>query len=950
MSETGACRKPGSGGGLNNLRLWSRALSEAEIDEAAATSIYGGGDPDLALEFPFDSPSLTTQVSTEGDEWEGDLLNFGTWKENYVASIQSTDGYLQLDQPQSLEVPHTIEMWVRFPLPATENGERTLVSTSTGEGMGSPIVVSEEGELGSAGGSLGVGIFDGSGYSVNGLLGWHIIAAVQTNSGVSFWVDGLPKGMSTKYKPLKPLEYFGNVPSGGQQIGLVDNIQVWNNARRQSELEAAVFSDSDPALLGDSREGLVVLINFNDGTAGPSDGLSTVGGKLIGSAEVIPFAFGNGDGVEYGGADGGTQEEKEAALFPQFRSVSLTSDDAVDGTIHTDDIAIQDWVRVIWNWKKTLQLRVTAQPPEFQDLVYLDVDGELITGDAVSEIWVPAGKDVTVGTRFRSEDRCTTLNSIGGQTLRFAQINLDTIDDGSVDFGNGKVATRQKAFKALELPGSINFGFADTVYRAVLPLGEGLDLSSLANLNEQIVPDLCLGGAIDTPFDGPQLLAASPTQGAVGAPTEWDFINRRFFPVQTGVFNDLWPDIDPTKGGHSVTIFSGFPTESISTDGWYVEDDEGYRLDRDGSRIFESGNDPTTEVLLGAVSDAFPASPTGHYTYLAGVNTGADTDQTIPADLDGDQEDRWFFERASYLSGGSSVDDALKRFTANEEGRSVLVYRYRPSPNDVATGDPRREGVAVRIVDAIALEDNIEPGDELAKAKGNYKEVYLSSSIGQFISPASYGSNYSFGNDAGRSWDFWARADETVADPSKDRVIFEIDAQMTDMFLQFGLRGSTALVNPGGYFMTVKNRTTLEEDTTFGPLELIDVSVDGAWHHWAIVSDASATDKVKIFLDGNLVLASQNPFPDGAQTDLNVHSYGYSMKQTDLWFEGSIDNWRNWTIAIDAETIRSAMRNLSYFESDQPVFAAGFDTDPVGATIPKEDFGSAVGDPVVLKT
>ena len=676
-------------GGIDNIRVWKKVLTADDVADASATEAYGADTDGLEMEFSFDTPDIENQVSDEGNSWVGEMNDFGTWGKNFAAAFETTTAILEFSDPVDLVAPYTIEALVSFPLPETPGGLRTLFETIDGSGSGSPVVIDPQGELGSFGGFSGDG-FHGTGYRVSDLSGWHMVAVVSTSSGTDFYIDGIIVG-SNAFVAGQPLKYIGNSSFGGQPVGVVDEIRLWSGVRRQTALEANAITN----LFGNEL-GLVFLLNFVDGTGKDQSGNGN-DAVFMNGAGVVPFVTGGGEiaGVT---VPGGDESDRLAALFPEFSNQPRTSDDSVDGTIHTDDIPIQDWVRVIWNWDRTLQLNVTASPPENQNLVFLKVDGVPIPGKLAKNVWVPAGADVVVGTQYRSTDRCVTLHDIYGQTNGFQGVTMDTVSDGVTLKG---AATREYEFAALEEPGSLVFNFTDTVYRAVLPLGEGLDLSSPAALNDQIVPNLCDSAQIDVTSTAPQQTGSDGLlQGAVGDSTEWDFVGRKFYVVQPGIFTNLWPDIDPLDNGRSITVASGFPDSTVETT-WQIEDDQGFRLDTSGERIVGTANEPTTIAVLPSTSDEFPASPSGHYHYLAGANTGADTDQTVPTELDADPGDRWFFERASFLGESASVDNTLKRFTANAEGRSVLVYRYRPDPSQIATGNPRLEAVAVRIVDAI---------------------------------------------------------------------------------------------------------------------------------------------------------------------------------------------------------------------------------------------------------
>ncbi|MGI9244346.1 MAG: LamG-like jellyroll fold domain-containing protein, partial [Verrucomicrobiales bacterium] len=903
----------GFSGGMNNLRLWTEALGEDEITAAAATSVYGPGTSNLAMEFSFDSANLSTQISDDSNHFQGILHDFGTWDPNTALALTG-DGVIVLDPTVAMTQPYTLEALVSFPLPVSPGGYRTLFRTEATSGGGAPIVVDSGGELGALDES---GTFHGSEHSILELDGWHMVSAVGDGDSTTYYIDGVQVG-TVDFAPNQPLQYIGNDGGGSQAIGIIDEVRLWDRP-----LSASEIADKASVGLTGTELNLVGLWNFDDGTA--ADGTPNGhDGAFENGATIVPASLNPGP------------SEQLTALYPEFSSQVRSTSDALDGSVHTDDIAMQDWLRVIWTWHRTLRLNVTASPPDLQDLVFLEVDGELYHGDAAAEIWIPTGRDVVVGTQYRSSDRCFTLDLVSGQQNAFQVVTMDTVEDGSAASG---AATRESKFLALEEPGSLVFRFSDTVYHAVLPLGEGLDVSSLDALNAQIVPDLCVGGLLDVSKAPPQQTASVQFgQGASGDSTEWDFPNQRFYVVQPAVITNLWPDIDPLVSGRTIMIASGFPTSTIDTP-WWIEDDEGYRLDIDGNRIMSSGQPPTRMANLAPVSDEFPGSPVAHYNYLAGSNTDPDTDQTIPCDLDDDATDRWFFERASFFGNRASVDSNLKRFTANAEGQSVLVYRYREDPAQIATGNPDLEGVAVRVVNALPLADHTEAGEQLASQ--NHRELRLASDIGRYVGPTASGDNYGVGSNADRTWDFWAKVDPDPSDPSKKRVIFEIDSIGGGFLTQFGVRETSHATNPGGYYYTVQSGTNGSDLAP--PIEFGELTPDHGWHHWAIAVGGAGQS---FYLDGNLIYSTGNAFPVTLGSD-NIQSYGYSKKDSDYWMEGTIDNWRIWTTALDTDQVREAMRVRGGITNVDPVFAVSFDGTTDGNIIQK-DFGIANGDLEVL--
>ena len=332
-------------------------------------------------------------------------------------------------------------------------------------------------------------------------------------------------------------------------------------------------------------------------------------------------------------------------------------------------------------------------------------------------------------------------------------------------------------------------------------------------------------------------------------------------------------------------IASGFPDGDIDT-GWQIEDAEGYRLDSEGNRILDSGNPATTTAALGSVSDAFPGSPTAHYPALYRSGVGG----AIPVDLDSDSEDRWFFQRASFVHSGTTIDPNSNRLTANSSGRSVLIYSYPPDATQVATGNRGREALVVRVIETKEFEDHVSSSESLAIPSGTFRELHVTADGGQFA--ATSGDDdaaFGIGNDVSRSLEFWLRLDESPADPTSDRIAVEILDADNDRAVRFGVRSADHPANPGGLFYSVI-------DTAVGNavqnLDLTDIAVTAGWHHVVISCDSSDQ---RLYLDGNAIgaLGAPYPFPVSAG---NSQSYGYSRSAAGLWLDGSIDNLRIWNI------------------------------------------------------
>lgn len=905
------------GGGLNNLRFWRRALTVDEVLSSRRTAEFGPGENGLSVEFTFDNflAAGDTIVSTEGDRYLGVLRDFGPDGTRQVATFPNPTSVFDVPTSNTIDLgisvtpAYTLEALVSFPLPTTASGSRILFSAEWhNDGSDGYVLIDAVGRLGMT--SRKGALFYDSGYNVGGLTGWHRVSAVADLTSTTFYIDGIEVG-SSSFRINTKLQWIGN--SGNQNsdleapIGLIDDVRVWFLARTQVELN----SDSFATLAGDET-GLEAYWTFDD--------LSTT--------DVT------GNGHDLGLSDGAATTTlvapptlSNAINFPEF---IFQESDIVD-RVGTDSFALQDWLRVTWLWNEEFRLKLDVNSPRFAIMPFITAvapGNEEFEGSTTREIWLPRFSEVTVGTYYRTLDGCFTLTGINGATKLYNGLTVEGMMDGT---RNGR-ATRQVTFPILSEPGTMQFTFSDTVYHAVLPLGEGLDATTTDAVNAQVVPELCLAAELKPSADAVQVIARNASRlGGAGDPDAYDEINNILYTLWPGEFTYSWADAESNQPARTLLVASGFPGDTIDTS-WQIEDKQGYRLDSDGARIMDSGNDPTTLATLPVVDDGFPGSPGSHYDYLYTV----DTNKAIPVNLDEDDSDQWFWISQAFADN-SVASDTTHEFFSNAAGQSVLLYSHRPNPGEVATGDLSRETLAVRVVNSIPLDEHTEEGDGLSY--GTHRELHVTRSTGIYAaSSQGAGPAFGFGNNVTRSMDFWLKLDTDPSSPDSDRIVFEIDVADQSNVVQFGVRASSHSTNPGGYFYSVGNYTT--QDVAL-EIEFTGVSADGQWHHWAIATD---TGDQRFFLDGNLIHSAGEPYPF-PESQENTQFYGYSKVEGGLWLEGSLDNWRVWPQSMTTAEVRQAM--TSFDPTDSTLwFAVSFDTaiDPALPQIIHKDIGNAGGD------
>jgi hypothetical protein len=245
-----------------------------------------------------------------------------------------------------------------------------------------------------------------------------------------------------------------------------------------------------------------------------------------------------------------------------------------------------------------------------------------------------------------------------------------------------------------------------------------------------------------------------------GNALRWDTLGKALFPVHPGVYEMAWPDRNDEAKKYRVEVLTGYPGETV-TRTYSSENADGSRIlngqvtltacaTTDGStnatcattsalaagmRI--RGKNIATGSTIASVTNgtAFVLSTeaTGTSTgltltawrnyldsvTLAEVDPAAgfpaqadhahyhhlfDTDpaKQAPTKLDLSATDEWKFQELTFadMSTGANANKTAAGvpFTATGAGRSVLLYSYRPNPDEIADGTLSQEKLAVRVV------------------------------------------------------------------------------------------------------------------------------------------------------------------------------------------------------------------------------------------------------------
>ena len=509
----------------------------------------------------------------------------------------------------------------------------------------------------------------------------------------------------------------------------------------------------------------------------------------------------------------------------------------------TEPVTITDWLRVQWEWEGQVRYRFSAEGEaslgnsSFTGQSFVRIyqgDGSTIESTnfglgSINDVWVDIGRKVEVGAFYRTADRCFTLGnfpSTPGGNLAAIGNDISKLQDISLDDNEGdERVARVWTVNAASLPTEVNFVYASTIFRAEVPLGSSFDP---ANANAALVPNLC-GDTAELDDAGPDFNAGFntfnyPDENLVGNPVRWDPVSKKLFPVHPGSFQIEWADENEPDKVYKIEIVSGYP-DDLALLSSSREDEDGMRqtttdesaypiLDSTGVQLTD-GTDPlyyVREIDLASVSSDFPAEPDAHYRHLFDVRPERDP----ITKLDISATDEWAFQEITFSDSDvdAVADVNTSAFTVSGAGRSVLLYSYRPNPDEIADGNLSEEALAVRVVRSA----EVNPGDPYVNVLGlkSFKliggeETDLDSAVGVVSTGTSSTLDLSGGiADSKGSFviDFWLNASElgreeddslTIFSMGDDKLTVKIDAVSSTVTADyFGMNLSQPLVRGGG--------------------------------------------------------------------------------------------------------------------------------------------------------
>ena len=641
-----------------------------------------------------------------------------------------------------------------------------------------------------------------------------------------FMVDAQVVGTAAAVQ-TNSLVYIGNDPAGSQQAGRIDEASiirgnVGDNDILWQSLVASPRANPPPAWTQCQGYWNFDYTTGRDWSASNNNGTFQGGPAKTDCFFVIPDDIFERDPVtgtpEVDALDAARMEtlyagvptaaQRAAAILPTF-NYRLNTGLGTQDYFQTGDLETDDWLRLTWDIVKQYRLKIQSTPSDAStlgvnvtDLPFLIDDGKNRgMEDLQAGIWVDHGSDVVIGALYRDANRCATLNQVTLADRLFQGIGLESTD--SIPLADGSAGggpSRQVALSRIDDYGQIVFNYVATEFRAEIPVGGFLDASSLSALNAQLVPNLCTvplpGGMVDIvkgPEGGAQYDQSSNHGGNV--PSEesfvWDPALQRVHPLAPGIIRLEWNDGSPLSKTYKITILAGFPTDEELFE-WDRE-----QADNEGFRELDANTNFVRSLTFAPVSDAYPASPTGHYRHQTETVAG----RRAPVDLDPNPVDRWNFVRLG-LSTASALTDG-SRFTAGKEGKTVALFSYRPDASEVADGTVSREGYAVRIVESAPGPST--PADLGTLSSNLQQSARFDGGANQHLRISAGGSveAVSFTDDSETTLEFWARLSNPASNsvPTADRIVYEQSGINT--LLQVGFRGPEYPAHPDTFFFEV---------------------------------------------------------------------------------------------------------------------------------------------------
>ncbi|WOO41007.1 LamG domain-containing protein [Rubellicoccus peritrichatus] len=755
---------------------------------------------------------------------------------------------------------------------------------------------------------------------------------------------------------------LGNLIGLGSNVfnGQLDNFRIWEVALAEDQLEVA--SQTTNYIFGDSAPLPVIDLTFDD-AIDPYDSINdniTIyydsPASAIDTSATYTVTFEEISSHFPSGADSSVFEK---ALLPTFE---LFSDDGLGvDRISPGAVTVEDWLKIIYSWDKEYRISVsTVLAAETNETPALDAMPFVVaaTGeneDNIEQIpgelewWIREDTSIRIGTQYRTDDRCFTMNDQLNQSGLFLDFNDSDLIDGTYD---GAV-TREYQVASVANAGSTIWQYGKTLFRAEIPLGQALDFSSTSALNAQIVPNLCDGGelsinqapSLSNSLDDLQL-SSGGRSGTISDPVFWDAYGQQFLPLRPGEYTYEWQDKNNGES-YFIHIATDFPqnTKDIS---WEREDDDGVRELLSGNYV--------TQITMADVTETFPGAPSANYRYFY----HADTNKQSPVELDANDSDRIYLHGTGFSAGPITFDDNSKTIRATGTSRTSMLYSYREDVGVAANGDIFSEKFMVRVAESVSVGSALS--NDTTLSDGERQALYADSTTGGRIQvemvddfvpdpmdPTLMADRRLHLNSAAPfTVAFWAKLDDlAVQDNTQDRIAFEYLSN-NGQSIAIGFRGPDHATDPNALFFDFYSQAGTGD---LGQSNSADITVDQNWHHYAYVNDAGVA---KLYMDGILVLENDTNAPYVFSTGITAkHTLGNSTglaTSGDYSLNGWMDNINIIGQALTSTEIQDLMLGIEYPVSTDNLLQFTFDDSSLisGAVITNEGDVVANGDLINL--
>ncbi len=286
-------------GAIDELSLWDRAISNAEVEELYAQRPL---EDDLVAKYALDTDVTDSVGSNDGTSHGG--AAFETTNNRDVLRLSAHGDYAQI--PESLNIgssgPYTFSVWVK---PDNFDSYQTLISDHVyGSDMPSFMI-----EIMPTSGNVRVRHYNSNSASVQLILStnalvagqWNLVTVTWDSSTVAVYLDGtLDNSGALTYVPWNssaPYRVGADTYPNIHVRGLMDDLHIWNRALSASEVTELHSSTLD------LEDGLVAKYDLN-----------TDGSDSIGSNDLVAF----------GGALPGTSHDgRDAAQLPRAGGAGL---------------------------------------------------------------------------------------------------------------------------------------------------------------------------------------------------------------------------------------------------------------------------------------------------------------------------------------------------------------------------------------------------------------------------------------------------------------------------------------------------------------------------------------------------------------------------------------------------------------------------------------------------